>query len=424
VRRDYRDGALTPLNKLDSIAATRPPAALISALTRRYWKVLLLGGLSLVALIEGRAFLRHSVTVVPIVRGTALRAVYGSGTIEADGRVDIKARTAGAIKQLYVREDDLVQAGDLLAVLDRSDLQSEVELKESELSAAYARSAPRTNELKAQERALATRRDQALRELERFDDMALRQASSAQSAERARLSLELLQQQLAENWNEQARLRVDLGADTQRAEAELRSAQARASEAEVRAPIAGTVLARFAQLGEVVDKNQNLFRVGDTTRLQVETVVDETDVPGVRVGMPARVRIAGYEQTPVQARVRRIFPEAARDRRGFHVHLELLELLEGLRPGASAECNIVIEERAQAVLAPADAVRDGAVWLVQGNGRLNRRPIELGFRNLGWVEVLRGLELGDQVVISSVRDLKEGDSVNVRVQPRLEARLW
>jgi HlyD family secretion protein len=365
---------------------------------------------------------RPVVAVAPVTRGAVISAVYASGSVEVEGRVDVKARVGGPIKRLFVREGEAVQSDQLLALIDTPLLESELALKESELSAAYARTAPRLNALRAQERSLVAQRDQAQRELARLDEMVARGVSSLVDAERARVKLRMLQEEFAANLDEQSRLRVDIASDTRRAESELRSIQVRVNDAELRAPMAGIVLARYVELGELVEANQDLFRVGDPARLWVEAIVDEMDIRGVRVGRSAVVRVAGFEQTLLDARVVDVHPEAARDRKGFRVDLEFIQRVEGLRPGATAECNIVLERHEQALLAPLGAIRDDLAWLVDRDGTVHRRSVELGLRDLDAVEITRGLELGNIVVVGSGSGLSDGAKVNTRSNAHAERR--
>src|SRR5207302_1398389 len=98
---------------------------------------------------------------------------------------------------------------------------------------------------------------------------------------------------------------------------------ARASDAEVRSPMEGTVLVRRVEEGETVVQNQPLFKVGNLARLVVEAQVDEADVGQVHPGTPAAVRVPAFEDLRLKAHVTRVAPEADRDRKSFEVDLEL-----------------------------------------------------------------------------------------------------
>jgi RND family efflux transporter MFP subunit len=198
--------------------------------------------------------------------------------------------------------------------------------------------------------------------------------------------------------------------------------RAHASDAEVRAPISGVVLAQYVELGEVVSVNQDLFRVGNTEHLQVEAIVDEADVGRVRVGLPAAIRVAAFADHPIHAKVRQISPQAVRERRGFRVDLELIDPPEGLRPGMSAECNIILAQHDGALLVPADAAHGDHAWLVDGEGVVHRRAIALGLHDLGRVELTQGAAVGDRFVVGDESGLAEGQKVSSSVAKRAEPK--
>lgn len=351
-----------------------------------------------------------AVTTTTVVRGTAVEAVYASGTVEAEERVEVKARLSGPLTELHVREGDAVKENQLLARIDLPALDLDVSRGRVDLMAARERAsqAPQIAALEAQTLSLAANLAQAKADLQRAEKLLAAGAGVPLDVERARTQVASLEAQIASNRAQQQDLRIGLRSDTLRQRAGVETLKAKARDVEVRAPMAGVILSRRVEKGEVVAVNQNLMRIGDLNKLWLESRVDEGDIGRVRVKMPAVVRLYAYEGQVFSARVARILPDADRDRKSFEVDLELDSAPQGLLPGMTAEINIVIRKREATLLVPADAVHEvktqaGSaqqhVWLVDGRGQLAKQSIKTGMRDLTSVEVTEGLHEGDRVVL-------------------------
>ncbi len=355
------------------------------------------------------------ISVARIGRGTAVEAVYASGTVEAVDRVEVKAQVAGPVRALFVREGDAVGRDQLLALIDERTLRYDVTRGRVDLAAARQRRqlAPQVAALEGQAQSLAAQLAQARADLERTAKLVRAGASAPLDLERARTQVASLEAQLSANRAQQQDVQITLHADAARQLAGVASLEARRSDAQVRAPMDGVVLARHVEPGEVVAVNQNLLRVGDLRHLWIEARVDEADIGRVRTGMPARIHLYAFAGQPLDGRVARILPDADRERKAFEVDVEVPGPAPELRPGMTAEINVVTKRHDGALLAPADAVRDHHVWLVQGR-RLVRREVETGLRDLAWVEVLRGAAEGDLVALEDEARLRKARRVSPR----------
>jgi len=352
-----------------------------------------------------------------VVRGTAVEAVYATGTVEAVDRVEVKARIAGPVDLLVVREGDDVRAGQLLARIDAPTLAIDVSRGKVDLGAARIRAsqAPQIAALEAEARAMEAQLAQARSDVERQDRLTRSGSGRASELDQARMHVSVLEAQIAANRAQQRDVRIGLRTDAARTQASLEALEARATDADVRAPMDGVVLARHVEPGEVVGVNQNVLRIGNLSRLWIEAQVDEADIGRIRLGMEAAVRLYAFEDRVVPARVTRILPDADRERKSFEVDLELSQAVEGLRPGMTAEVNVVTRRHPDVVLAPSDGVRDGFAWVVSG-GHARRRAVSVGIRDLARVEVLRGVRAGDTVVLGDDKALSEGARVRATLQ--------
>ncbi len=370
------------------------------------------------------------VTVSPVVRGKAIDAVYATGTVEAEDRVQVKAKSSGSVAQIAVKEGAQVKKGDVLARIDNPTVSYDLKRGQSDLSAAAAQSgtdAPQLLSLRGQGKAVQADLASARQDLERIDELAKSGSISASEVDRGRARVAQLEGTLAANEAQQRSLRIDLSANTARQAVNVQSLTSRVSDTEVRAPLDGVVLAKSVELGEVVVINQPLFKVGDVTRLILEVSVDEADIGRVHDGkataLPSVVAVSLYAfpKQIYQGHVFEILPDANRDRKAFLVKVKLDAPLEGLRSGMSAEVNIVAGERDGALLAGTESVTDDGVWVVR-DGHAKRQPVKLGFRDLLRAEVLSGLAEGDLVVVSGQEKLSDGTRVAtvIRVPDKFE----
>lgn len=309
-----------------------------------------------------------------------------SGSLKAVQSAFVKARVAAELKSLTVREGDRVAAGQLIGQLDTTEFDWRLRQAEDQAASAAA-------QLEIAEKTLANNKalvDQGFISRNALD-------TSVSNAAAARASLQAA-----------------------RAAAEI--ARKAVRDGEVRSPIAGLVAQRLVQAGERVSVDTRLVEVVDLSRIELEAAVAPEDVPAVRVGQPARVRIDGLAE-PVAAKVTRINPSASAGTRTVMTYLQL-EPHPGLRQGLFARATLELQ-RKSALVVPASAVRfDQArpyVVAVQ-QGLAIDRPVVLGPQRgearfaaqqppEAAIELIDGLEPGSVVLRGTVGSLRAGTRV-------------
>jgi RND family efflux transporter MFP subunit len=197
--------------------------------------------------------------------------------------------------------------------------------------------------------------------------------------------------------------------------AELRAARASgAAELEtlvVRAPLDGMVLRLDAEVGEAAEPGEPLAWVGVPTPLIIEAEVNEEDIPRVDIGQTALIKADAFPDRALPAEVASITPKGDPLLRTYRVRLAL----PGDTPlliGMSVEVNIVIRTVEGAILAPASALIDGALQVVE-EGRVRRAPVTVGIAGVEAVEILSGVEEGATVVAPADPALRDG----ARIRP-------
>ncbi len=201
------------------------------------------------------------------------------------------------------------------------------------------------------------------------------------------------------------------------AEKELALARLQLERMHGRAPEAGTVVEKQVEVGEWLTPGRPVFLLADVRRLKVAALVDEIDVPRVRVGNRADVSADGVPGRAFGGRVTQIWPSARIEREStvVKVVVELdreVEAGEGLRIGNQVDVRIVPERVEKGVLVPVEAVqenRDGTavVWVV-ADGRVSRRAVTVGLHNARDAQVVEGLRVGETVALLLGRVVPDG----------------
>ena len=167
-------------------------------------------------------------------------------------------------------------------------------------------------------------------------------------------------------------------------------------------PVAGTVTEKMAVEGARFRAGETLFRIVDTTNMWVMAEVYEQDLAFVKLGDVARVTVNAWPDRSFEGRVTFIYPSVGKDSRTARLRIEVPNLDGRLRAEMAATVEIVspLEGSRLAVADSAviDSGRRQVVLVERGEGRYEPRPVRLGVRVPGYVEVLDGLQAGERVV--------------------------
>ena len=323
-----------------------------------------------------------------------------SGYVVARRQAVVSSKIQGRLSELRVEEGSEVRKGELLARLESIDYEASVERAKAAVLRAEA-------DLAEQERQL-------------------------------RLAAELTKQNvLAEDQREAAESRVRIGrASLAQARADLAFAEAQLQNTIIRAPFAGVVVKKMAEVGESVapippgvnisTSSGAIVALADLATLEVEADVAEANVAKVANGQPAEVTVEAIPNRRYDAVLRQVIPTADRTKATVMVKVTILDKDEDLKPEMSAKVTFLEPEKLEAekeevagpvVLVPREAVvsRGGeqTVFLVR-EGRVEARRVTLGVERQGQVVVKDGLAGGEMLVARPPEDLKDGDTVRVK----------
>ena len=311
-----------------------------------------------------------------------------SGVLKARQQAFVKARVAGELQGLQVREGDSVRAGQVLAQIDATENAARLRQAEQQAQAAAAQLAIAQRQLE-NNRALVG---------QGFISPTALQTTQA-------------------NWDAAQ-------ANHLAAQAGVELARKALHDTVLRSPIDGQVAQRLANNGERLGVEARVLEIVDPRELELEALLAPADALQVRLGQSAQLRLQGQDSGPsVRATVVRINPSAQASSRALPVYL-LLEraattdaATAALRQGQYVQ-GVLTVGSAQVLALPLEVVRtDKPQPYVQAleNQRVVHRSVQLGARSMlngqTWVAITHGLSEGEQVLAASVGLLREGTEV-------------
>lgn len=168
------------------------------------------------------------------------------------------------------------------------------------------------------------------------------------------------------------------------------------------APAGGNVIVKRVINGQRVAAGEELYRIADLSRVWAIADVAEADLAGVKVGGRALVTFRAYPSEPVEGEITFIYPEVRPETRTVRVRIELDNLDGRLKPDMYADVVLRADTGAPVIAVPDSALIDSGtrqvVLIAKGEGRFEPRPVKLGRRGDGYVEVLDGVQAGESVV--------------------------
>jgi membrane fusion protein, multidrug efflux system len=311
------------------------------------------------------------VEVAAAIRDTVIETILAPGAVEAVQSIELRPETEGRLVEIMASEGREVARGTPLFRIDGAELRAQVARQEAE-------------------------RDLAVQTLNRTRDLLGRNAAAAADLERAEAS-------------------------ARSAEAQLALLRLRLERTLVRAPFAGVVGGRLVSLGDYVTSATRLTTLQTVNPQRIAFTVPERHARRLDVGQRVAFRVAAVPAREFVGRVDFVDPQVQLPGRTILVKALVENPDRLLQRGMFIEAALAVEVRPDALLVPEDAILPVAggnhVWVVQ-DGEATRRPVQLGVRIPGFVEVVAGLDGEPDVVVGGVERLSEGSRVEATAVQR------
>ena len=412
----------------DTVLATTPDGG-----NRRRWLLLALiaAGVMAVALMlsawlgSSRSIDASRLRIAPVTRGTLVRDASVNGRVVAAVSPTLFAPAVSTVT-LKIHAGDAVKKGDLLAVLDSPDLSNQLAREQSTLAQLEEEVA--RQRILAQKQRLIARRDADEAEVARLgasrilqrteggykagaiaevdylraqDALKSAEIRSRQAGQASGLEIQDVALQTSTRINELQRQRLVV-ADAQR----------RVDELNVRSPVDGVVGTLSVADRSVVAANTALMTVVDLSQLEVELEIPESYADDLGLGMSAEVNIGAVTAT---GKLSALSPEVVRNQVLARVRFDGRQP-PGLRQNQRVTARVLIEEKPNVLMLPRGPFVESEggrfAYVITGSVAV-RRPIQVGATSVASVEILSGLQPGDQVVVSGTDAFEGAERVSV-----------
>jgi HlyD family secretion protein len=354
-----------------------------------------------------------------VEKGDLAKSVVATGKIWPITQVEVKSKATGIVKKLYVEYGDKVKKGQLLAELDRDEMQAQVDQARAQLEASIAS----LNSTRADlERAKVDAEGPDVPLLKRAYDRAQRMATdgvvSASALDDAEKNYEMA---LNKQNVSKAQLQV-LQAKIGQAQGQLARDRANLKQLEeqlgyttIESPLDGTVLSRDVEIGDAVSSILVLgssatlvMTLGDTSEVYVKGKVDESDIGKVYLGQPARIKVESFKDKTFTGKVTKISPMGVEKDNvtTFEVRVSINNPEGVLKAMMTANAEIILEEHKNVLQIPEGSIlydkdKKASVEVPDRKAKEGKRKIavNIGISNGAKTELLQGLKEGDEVVL-------------------------
>lgn len=354
-----------------------------------------------------------------VEKGDLAKSVVATGKVEPITKVEVKSKASGIVKKLYVDYGDRVKKGQLLAQLDKVEIEAGVEQSRAALQAAQAnlKSAEADYERskvdaegpdvpllqRAYERNLQMRKDGVVSQ-SALDDAEKDYKLAVNKQNVARAQVTVLQAKIAQ-------AQAQVGQD----EANLKQLDEQLSYTDLQSPIDGIVLSRDVEVGDAVSSILVLgssatlvMTIGDTSQVYVKGKVDESDIGRVYLGQPARIKVESFKDKTFKGVVTKISPMGVEKDNvtTFEVRVSIDNPGGELKAEMTANAEIILDEHKNVLQIPEGAIiydnnRNASVEVPDAKAKDGQRKvaINIGISNGAKTEVLKGLNEGQQVIL-------------------------
>lgn len=357
--------------------------------------------------------------IATVEKGDLAKSVVATGKVQPITKVEVKSKASGIVKKLLVDAGDRVKQGQVLAELDKEELQAQVRGDEAQLSAAEANlRAAEADVERGKVDAAGVDVPTLQRAYERAMSMAAEGVVSSSALDDAQRNYEM-----AVNKRDISRAQLIVSsAKVKQAQAQVtqyRAALSRSSEqlnyATIVAPIDGVILSRDVEVGDAVSSILVLgssatlvMTLGDMKQVYVDGKVDESDIGKVYLGQPARIKVESFKDKSFSGKVTKIAPMGVEKDNvtTFQVRVSIDNSGGELKALMTANAEVILEEHKGVLIIPENSIiydkdKKAQVEVPDPKGKDGKRKVSVtvGISNGAKTELLAGLKKDDKVVL-------------------------
>ena len=375
------------------------------------------------------------VQVISVVLKPLTYSMKVTGDIMPLMQVDLFPKVSGYLERIDVHIGDIVKQGQVIAQIDRRDYVHKVREIEAKVAQAKAQlteleTGTRTEELRQAEevvRQARSRFENAKVQRERIEALYKREVISKKERDVTDMEYTVAEAQLASSQQQLKLLQFGARQEVKDAsqaklkemEAILEQERNHLKDTQIVAPFRGEISKKYVDAGAFVSPSSPstpLVSLVHTETLKIVANVLEKDIPLLKPGMKAKIRVESYPEKVFEGRVEKINSALELSTRTLQAEIYVLNTNRFLKPGMFANVEVVLLEKPQTLVIPREAVietgNELSVFVVEGTQAV-RKPITMGYEQNRMVEVLKGLKEGDQVIVKGQQLIKDGSAIRV-----------
>lgn len=366
-----------------------------------------------------------SVQAYHITRKDMMRKISLSGQTVPLAQVDLSTKYAGNIAAVNVQLGDVVAPNQILLVQDTEDTSLTLQQDQAALSQAAADTKAAQSQFSSDlQRAQV---DYATANMNYNRYVILKEEGAVSQKD-----LDTMYQALIVAKSALDNLQSQNVGDTPAVIAEKYAAQAKASyvvdsigkqltDMAIRAPRAGVITYRNAEVGAMAAANTKVLTITDTSGMYIDCPLSEADVAAMQVGMPVTVSIESLAHT-YNGTITYVSPAMDPTAKTYIVRITLAQPPATLRGGMFAQSSVDVLQRQNTCFVPKDALSEQSgvsqLYMIRPDNTIEIRTVKTGLRNDDYVEITEGVSDGDTIATTNLARLKNGTAVTIEQETR------
>ena len=379
---------------------------------------------ALVTAFGSRVVLGPKIPAALVVQRDFIQTIVATGHVETPHRISVGSQIVGVVKNIPVSEGQIVQAGQVLIELDDAEWRAAAQQADMLVLQAQAR-LRQVREVQAPVAAQSLVQAEinvsyAEKQWHRNVDLFTKSFISQAALDEAKKNVDLTQAQL-QTAKKQVQTTHPTGSDYQiaatalsQAEANSKVAYSRRQHTIIKTPIAGTLISRDVETGDVVQAGKALMTLSPSGATQLVVQIDEKNLPLLVLGQLARASADAYPTLNFSAAISYINPSVDLQRGSVEIKLNVPEPPAYLRQDMTVSVDIQVATRLRALLVPTDTIHDvkgRQPWVLKvADGKARKQILRVGLQSAGMSEVLSGLSVNDRV-LTFTNEVNEGDRI-------------
>jgi multidrug efflux pump subunit AcrA (membrane-fusion protein) len=365
---------------------------------------------------------RLPVKVLEVREGDFSSTVSGMGTINYLAKAEVSSEIDGILADVKVDEGDVVKQGQIVAVIESSQLESQLAQARADVEVAEIDVSKTENELKKAVSKLKAARvgmEKSLAIFERYKKLAILGIASQTEMDKAEIAYEksvsdyqIASEDYAALQTKSKQGHIEQEAKLLKARADAEMIRRRLEKCTIKAPIAGIVASKKKWPGENIEPRDSVIvTILQTKKVFAEVDVNENNAGSIKVGQQAEVKADAFPDLTFRGQVKIISPVIDINSRTLRVKVEVTNDRQLLKVGMFVRVKIFLDMLNHVITVPEEAImtssdgRRRVFVVVEGVAFL--RDVETGLKRDGWVVVKKGVKAGERIVVEGQERLKD-----------------